>query len=195
MSQPTIIGISGYARTGKDTIAGILHDQYGYHQMSFAAALKSVTHDSGARIPLYIDNELTDRGVGEFVDEVGWETAKRAPQVRELLQGLGVAAREHIHEDVWVDAAFHKAPSGPLVFSDVRFPNEFKIIRHRGGVMWRVSRPGVGAINPHISETALNGYYFDKYLDNDGTVEELAQKVISIMQPDQQMQSERILNA
>jgi hypothetical protein len=57
--------------------------------------------------------------------------------------------------------------------SDVRFINEAECISARGGDMWRVKRPGVGAVNAHVSESDLDGYKVDKILSNGGTLEEL----------------------
>ncbi len=44
------------------------------------------------------------------------------------------------------------------VVSDMRYRNEAQAIRHRGGVLIRIERPGVGPINDHISEHDLDGW-------------------------------------
>ena len=51
--------------------------------------------------------------------------------------------------------------------------------RSRGGRVWRVSRPGVGPINDHISEVGLDDYPFDAVIDNDGTLDDLHERVLA----------------
>jgi hypothetical protein len=60
-----------------------------------------------------------------------------------------------------------------VVFADVRFPNEANIIKKLGGTVVRINRDGNQAANQHISETALDNFDFDHYLDNNGSIEEL----------------------
>ena len=62
--------------------------------------------------------------------------------------------------------------------TDVRFRNEADAIRARGGVVVRINRPGIEAPNDHISEHDLDGYAFDYFVDNDGTIEDLAEAAI-----------------
>jgi dephospho-CoA kinase len=77
-----IIGLSGYARSGKDTVAELLVLNYGFKRMAFAdgirealSALNPILHD-GMRL-------------NEVVKEYGWELAKSKDEVRRLLQVLG----------------------------------------------------------------------------------------------------------
>lgn len=176
---PQIIGLNGVARAGKDTVAQILHDLYGYNRVAFADRLRAVVHDSNARVDLA--GESVD--IGAFVDDVGWEQAKEHMDVRALLQGVGVAAREHLYTDVWVDAAFATAPAGPIVISDMRFPNEYEKIRSLGGVTWQIERPNTQPALNHISDTALRGFDFDAVIQNDGSIRDLADKVIALLDP------------
>jgi hypothetical protein len=59
------------------------------------------------------------------------------------------------------------------VFADVRFPNELEAILENGGDVWRISKPGVDAVNRHLSETALDGYEFKRTIHNLSSFEEL----------------------
>lgn len=175
--HPQVIGLNGVARSGKDTVAKILHDLYGYNRVSFADRLKAVAHDSGARIELA--GITVD--IGEFVDEVGWEAAKEHLDVRGYLQGLGMAVRTHLYANAWVDAAFAQASPGKIAVPDMRFPNEYEKVRSLGGVTWRINRPGTVAALGHISDTALDTFDFDAVIENDGTVLDLADKVMALM--------------
>lgn len=188
-NYPAIIGVGGYARTGKDTVATILHALYGYHRVAFADILKDVAYAAnpiiGARPRWagsgdYVGQDFVH--LRDVVDEIGWDAAKEQyPEVRLFLQGLGVGARDHIDSNVWVDAAFRLAPSGLIVIPDVRFPNEFDKVVEMGGTMWRVNRPGISAANAHVSETALDDYVFDRYIENDSSQAVLADKIIDAL--------------
>jgi hypothetical protein len=168
----TLIGVSGYAQAGKDSIGAVLCDGWGFERVGFADALKAVL-------------ESTDPAVDEVVAPLGWEDAKRAyphepwdHTVRDLLQRLGVAVREHVDPDAWVTAALRGLkPGGAYVITDLRFPNEYEAIRERGGQVWRVTRPGTAPVNAHVSETALDGHQFDETIVNDGTLADLAVRV------------------
>lgn len=67
------------------------------------------------------------------------------------------------------------------VISDVRFPNEAEAIKDRGGILIRVER-NTGNTEIHDSEIALDDYKDWNYvIDNNGTIEELIEKVKEIL--------------
>lgn len=138
MSSP-LVGLVGYAQAGKDTFAKYL----GYQKLAFADALRDVAYDGN---PWYREQVLKH----------GYEGAKaNVPGIREYLQDLGIAVREHLGPDTWVNAAFRRwDPSVPTVFTDVRFPNEIAAIRERGGIIIRIDRVGNEPVNSHVSEFA-----------------------------------------
>jgi len=166
-----LIGVSGYARSGKDSIAAALVERCDFIRISFADRIKELA--------LYIRPELHER-----VETEGWEEVKADPEVRELLQRLGFGCREVLGEDVWVDAAMQGlAPDRRYVFSDVRFPNEAAGIRRRGGFLIRVTRPGISAVNGHISEVALDDWpSWDAAILNDGTLDDLRETAVRLAQ-------------
>ena len=85
------------------------------------------------------------------------------------------------------------------IITDMRFPNELKAVKSRGGITIRVNsnfkHGGNGAsvykgpskgnrkVEPveHESETALDSTEFDYVIDNNGTIEELIEKVKEIL--------------
>lgn len=70
------------------------------------------------------------------------------------------------------------------IITDLRFPNELKAVEDKGGITIRVSR---GIMNPedvknqHPSETSLDEYKMKYFIKNDGTIEELIDKVKEIL--------------
>lgn len=168
-----IIGLAGYARSGKDTVATALVESLSFRRLAFADALKDVLEDVN---PFIGTTRLSNR-----LSWHGWEAAKADPEVRSLLQKLGVACRVHIHPDVWVNAVMSRIDNAlecRWVISDVRFPNELLAIRKAGGEIWRIDRPGCRPVNSHQSETALDGAGFDFVLANNGTLDDLHSKAV-----------------
>lgn len=177
-----IIGLSGYAQTGKDTVAQHLVEHYGYKRIAFAdpireALLKLNPHITD--VP-----ELPHANLSQLIP-MGWEFLKQtSPQVRGLLQRFGTeVAREMWGQNFWVDLAMAKADATDnVIITDVRFPNEYDAIKHAGGEVWRVEKLGVSAVNNHPSETALDGYSFDKVITNLGSKDDLYATLDYIMQ-------------
>jgi hypothetical protein len=185
-----IIGLSGYARSGKDESANALQD-IGFQRVAFADKLREFIYRLNPIVPSPVWGE--HRRLADVIDEFGWngyKASKYGKEIRELLQRLGTeCGRELINDTIWVDAAlgagsvesnvYHDSDGGGLVMprnivvTDVRFPNEFAAIKARGGYVVRIVRPGVGPANSHPSETALDGFDFDVVIHNNGTIGDL----------------------
>ena len=183
-----IIGINGWAGAGKDTVADILVEDFGFVKMAFAGPLREMA--------LAIDPYITSRPVGhtgasvgvrysEVVDEFGYREAKdQFPEVRRFLQVLGTeAVREIIGQDTWVEIGMRRAVEFPrVVFADMRFQNEAAAVASATeGVTVRVMRPGVEAANDHISETDLNEWSFHHTINNNGSIADLRPRVAAML--------------
>lgn len=169
-----IIGLSGYAQSGKDTVAELLCLNYGYTRLSFADPMRDA---------VYALNPYVEGGnrVADLVDEYGWDVAKANPEVRRLLQVFGTeVGRKQFGENFWVQQAFDKVESDRVVFADVRFPNEAKEVEQYGGQVWRVNRHNHAAVNGHKSEHAMDNYLFKHVLYNDGTIDDLSDEVFML---------------
>ena len=98
---------------------------------------------------------------------------------RKLLQLLGTeCGRQIIHPNIWVNSLFadYKKDSNWII-TDVRFPNEAQAIKDKGGIMIRINRPLYRLDDQHPSETALDNYNFDYVIENEGSIDELVQKI------------------
>lgn len=179
-----IVGLSGYAKAGKDTAAKALIEHRGFIKVAFADSLRNC---------LYALNPIIDAGLykgGTFftryadsIDSIGYEKTKSLyPEARELLQRLGTeAGRNILGENVWVNAALDslELDKHDYVFTDVRFPNEFNALKALDAFMVRVIRPNTGPVNNHPSETALDSFYFDMNLENGSSIEDLHSFIVS----------------
>jgi hypothetical protein len=174
-----ILGLAGYARSGKDT-AGNALAELGWKRIAFADVLREFVYRLN---PLIMSEWGKVTQLKWIIDEYGWDGYKRtqwADGVRDMLQVCGTeCGRELISPNIWVDATFNRMePDGKYVISDVRFPNEVRAIEERGGFMLRIARPGVGPANGHKSETMLDNYTFDTLL-NEGDIRQFENKVRS----------------
>lgn len=165
-----IIGLSGYAQSGKDTVAKYLVENHGFERVAFADPIRNLLWEMN---PIVKDG-FNLQGV---VNAYGWEAAKTTfPEVRRLLQELGKGARDVIDTDIWVTAALRQMGDidQNYVVTDVRFKNEAVTLKlMEDTYIWRVERTGVEAVNGHISEHDLDNWEFDAYIHNNSTVEDL----------------------
>lgn len=173
-----LIGVNGYGRSGKDTVAQFLVEDHGFIRIAFADLLKQA---------VYILNPIVDPIVGfriqDLVDAYGWEKSKELPEVRQTLQRMGTeVGREMLGPDIWINAAFNQMKDGEnYVIPDMRFWNEAERIVSNGGQTVRINRMGVGPVNDHPGEVALDSWHFDHVIDNDGDLDylrQLADKIV-----------------
>jgi hypothetical protein len=172
-----IIGLSGYARSGKDEVAKILVEDYGYKRVAFADKIRDLLLETNPQVK---DGFRVEGVVGAY----GWDQAKVLfPEIRNLLQRLGVGARHAFGDEFWISQVFHSMDkTSDYVIPDVRFENEAMMLKLMGGQLWRIKRPGIEPVNGHISEREMDGYKVDKILKNEGTLEELRTLVRSRME-------------
>lgn len=176
-----IIGLSGYAQSGKDTVAEVLVRRFGFQRVAFADPIREFCYDFN---PIIGHTANEPKFLRDVVDRDGWELAKKNPQVRHTLQAVGVSARKVFGEDFWIKQAINKTDIyGKWVITDVRFKNEATAIWELpGGQVWRVERPGVTAVNGHVSETQMDDYPFDHTIVNASSLEDLELLIVTRMQ-------------
>lgn len=158
-----LIGLTGQPRSGKDTFAKHLVENHGYKHRAFATPLKAA-----AAI-------LLGREVWEMNGENDFDRESILPEwgfsTREFLQKFGTEClRNQIREDFWIQAMLNSLRmTDKVVITDVRFPNEAKLVRDMGGKLIEIWRPGAVG-NNHISNQHLAPDYVVRNL---GTLMEL----------------------
>lgn len=171
-----IIGLSGYARSGKDTAAEHLVSTYDFTQHSFAASMKEAMYRLN---PIVHTDAIGPIRYKSLVDVYGLDkTKEKYPEVRRLLQVFGTeVGRNMFGENFWVELVLNNLRSFHTVISDVRFTNEADAIKKQGGQIWRINREGIGPVTGHSSEIDLDDYSFDAVINNNSDINGLKKQV------------------
>lgn len=172
----TLIALTGYARSGKDTTGQILVDHYGFERRAFGDVLKAIAEDTNPIIEVGKGNEFVETyraSVSELLECYGdWEQVKdHCPEARQYLVDLGNSMRKRIPGIEVFGALAGTKPGANVVLTNVYHPEEIAEIQSMGGKVIRVLRPGYGPANEDEANTAKAPV--DATVYNDGSVEKL----------------------
>lgn len=180
------IGITGRAQSGKDSVADALQQELDYSiRYAMADPIKA------AMFGMLGLETLTERTNIMQSKEVDIPWLGQSP--RALMQSIGVQLREDLDPNIWIkflskfcadfvelEEVFEDNNSGhPLyvIIPDIRFNNEAEHIKTEGGIILHVVKPDVSAVRSHVSEAGISNKYVDYVIDNDGTLQDLNEKV------------------
>lgn len=180
-----LIGLCGYAAAGKDTAAQVLIDEFNFQRVAFADPIKQALLALDPVVPG--PKGETYMRLSEFSTERSWAEVKEYPEVRRLMQVLGTEVGRNIFDpDLWVALGERKILStmsvGDTVVTDVRFPNEARLIKKHGGVLVRITRPGFGPVNEHVSDRASENWTYDHFVENNQSVETLHETMRKLLE-------------
>ncbi|WP_295851956.1 hypothetical protein [uncultured Xylophilus sp.] len=174
MTKPQLIALTGFAGTGKDTVADLLVAHCGFRKVAFADALRAeVSEAFGVSLDMLTDRDgkerpsphmalenapvaflgslllagvLPGRGTPTFVEAL---EQPRSP--RQILQWWGTEYRRAGDSSYWTRAlvqrmGYYRQEFGTqrFVIPDCRFGNEAETVRRRAGRIWQINRPGIG---------------------------------------------------
>ena len=180
----------GKGGSGKDTVADYLVENYGYHRVAAADAMKEdlcryLDMDLGT-LEKIKNKELT------LIEVDPWQAHDYGTfSIRRFLQMYGMDMRYRISDTYWLERSIRAkvedlklmSEHNPrIVVSDVRFEIEFDWIKNNGGTVCYIEgRTGLTQEqSKHISEDFVNTTARDKcdlIFDNSGTIEDLYKKV------------------
>lgn len=151
-----IVGVTGVAGSGKDTVADHLVHRHGFRKYALATPLKHMCMEVYGLTQRQVFGTQADKAIIDF---------RHGKSPRQLMQFLGTdVLRRYLGDDVWCRAterAILVHPSSPpsrVVISDIRFQNEADYFQgmadSHGGTFTLifVDRPGLDP-GSHVSET------------------------------------------
>jgi len=204
-----VVGLTGYKGAGKDTVADILVENYGFTKMAFAAPLKRmlrnldpiIGHDlyAGCCAECSDQPEVTEVRMSDALkfgfDDQSLKHSPWAMEVRELWERFGTDVIRAEDEWFWVRqavSAMHESSAERFVFSDVRFENEAEMIydlRNDEWVpqdlrplssIWKIHRPGYTA-GDHPAEQMAGLLGEEVTIINDGEIGDLEEPIAIAM--------------
>jgi hypothetical protein len=171
--KQTLIGLTGYAGSGKDTVREMLERDHGFTGLAFADGIRTMLRALFSEAGISADWMDTRSLKEQPIDGLG-------VSYRHMAQTLGTEwGRVHMGRRFWLQIAqqrineLHRQGSRLIVVSDVRFDNESQWIKEQGGQLWRISRSATEAVRPHVSEHNIDTLKHDRWINNCGTVEDL----------------------
>jgi len=193
-----LIGVVGLIGSGKGTVADRLEHKHNFRKDSFAKSLKDAVSSM-----FNWDREMLEgktdqsRAWREKPDAFWSKRFGKDVTPRWVLQYFGTEVmRQNMHDAIWVDSCMARYDGKPTVIADTRFENEIKTIREMGGTILLVKRGqdpdwftdyvegNIVPKNVHSSEYAWAKSEYDHLITNDGTLEELHQKIDDLIVSD-----------
>lgn len=166
---PKLIGLVGRSGTGKDRFYHIHLAQFGYARVAFADPVRvlSVIFLLRSYPGIRKTNDILRVFPGIYRELFQFE---KSPLSRTLQQYVGTDVARSYREDYWVEITKHIILSYlnngvKVAVTDVRFPNEARMIRSLGGFLVKMS--GQGRYSPkdllsdHPSEKEVDDLPYD----------------------------------
>jgi hypothetical protein len=173
---PRIVGITGVAGSGKDTVAGRLTRQHHYHIFKFADPLKRAIEGMFGLSPDIWEDRVAKESA------IPW--LGHSP--RYLAQTLGTDwGRTLVCEDVWLLLMHRRLETHKdwrIVIPDVRFDNEAELIWQNGGVVIKLQRDAAAPVNEHASEAGVSDDFVHSYVANNGDIGQLHTTVLGVLE-------------
>lgn len=183
----SLIGITGYKRSGKDT-AGEYFIKQGYIKYAFAGPLKKACKE----IFMFTEEQTEGDDKEEYDDR--WNIS-----ARKVFQRFGTEIfRERLSEfypemenikqnfwtyrfKIWYHNQLNINKDVKIVVTDVRFDNEVEIIKELGGIIIKVERKNVDDKDQHKSETSMGKIKYDYLVKNDSNIKNYYKKLSEIV--------------
>ena len=174
-----ILGIHGKARSGKDTSADIIMQRYNAVKYSFAAPIKAAFESIFGFHPDDLPPARKEENIPGF---------NFSP--RTALQTLGTEWGRALNPDIWLNLADKAATDCKLaslnqrdyfIIPDVRFDNEAKWIKEKGGILLEVYRDDRPDVAVHSSEAGIS-VVPDYVISNNGNFNDLEDRLAVALQ-------------
>lgn len=204
----TLLAVSGSANCGKDTASDYIVNRYNFVKIAFADRIKRILMDVYDLDYNNLWGPSNNRSVYDvrykIPDSEEYLTARTGSQA------FGDCGRS-LYIDTWVDCTFRdikKLENGyfydyedykgvfknylnpgrkNVIISDCRYINEMNKVKEMGGKVIRIKKTVVplkgksGKHSSEMSQVQIMDNYFDYIIYNDGTIQELYNKIDQFM--------------
>lgn len=192
ITKKPFIGIMGYARSGKDTIRGILEKNHGYYGCAFADKVREIAQCNDAFFP------NLNTSYNKIINEYGYDKAKENfVEIRAELVKVGESYKHVFGDNFWVDRLFESINSklsslgktnnvslidmyDGICISDCRHKCEYDAIKRKGGIIWKIKRSGVLPANLN-EQMFVDENEADLVISNDVEIEQLEKAMESLL--------------
>jgi hypothetical protein len=179
-----IIALTGAKGSGKDTVADLLIAQYQsqwktVHRLAFADPIKRMVQHI-----FKLDNrtnEQYDKFKRSTLDVFDTDKIMCSVEGRHVVREIGMMMRNYNEkqfndyiEERLTSVAF--TTNQVFVITDLRFDNEYTLLRRWGAKIIKVDRPGY-EYDGHITERGFDDHLVDYVINNDGTMNDLTDAV------------------
>jgi hypothetical protein len=184
VTPPRLIGLVGYAGTGKDTVRQLLESEHGFVGLAFADPIRQMLR------ALFSENGIDEK----YMDDRAFKEAtiedlltEQPLSYRHMAQTLGTEWGRNLSPDFWLQIAGafiadqRRRGERRFVVSDVRFVNEAQWIKDAGGELWHIHRPSASPVRAHASEAEIALIEVDRVVNNSGSIDDLWTRVDDVM--------------
>jgi hypothetical protein len=198
-----VIGLVGFAGSGKDTVGQYLVEHFGYKAQAFADPLKDCLCSIFGWDRDMLSGRTPESRLWREEIDTWWADKLGIPHFtpRFAMQNFGTdIMRRMFHDEVWLINMEKRLleANGPVVVTDGRFSNEIRMMRRLGGRVYRVrrgpdpvwmdiarlanegdqlARQRLGEVfKVHQSEWAWVGENLDGSIRNDGDIDDLYER-------------------
>jgi ABC-type oligopeptide transport system ATPase subunit len=175
-----IIALNGYSGSGKDTVGKIIQD------------LLQKEDDTSMGFPSWEIKKFADKVTQCFKLITGTNYHKLSREEKEKCRDQYIEfaekQKEIFGENVWINSLFcyQELQNPNWIISDLRFPNEYQVVKDREGIVVKINRFNKEHFNDvangreavlHSSETSLDNHNFDYVINNDSDIPHLIEEV------------------
>lgn len=183
---PRIIALTGYARSGKNTVAGLIREAFARSgietvEMAFADPMKNFCQSLFGFTQEQLYGDEREKPDPRWVRPDG-----SLLTARYALQTLGTEWGRNCDPDLWMKAGIARAVrladyDQAVVITDCRFLNEAKAVLAAGGAVWRIRRGECAFTHASEQEIWSAGMPVSAEIDNTGDLETTRQQILDLV--------------
>lgn len=176
-----VIAICGLKRCGKDTVANYIQHKFEYKHVKISQPLKDVC----AYLFNWSQNQLEDN-VKDVIDPKWGITPRDAMKFfgTEVMQFKLQELLPNVKREFWVRKLIESSSEKKIVISDVRFMHEYDVLKSNcpNLIVIKIAKhEKLITYDTHSSETEWKRIKEDYFIQNDGSISELYDKIDVIL--------------